>query len=184
MVKVITVIEDRIPLVEEILGEWESEIGKDFAGYKNHVYRMIYFCLAQNNFSVEDREKIIIAGCFHDIGIWTKNTFDYLPPSIDLANVYLKQNGLEQWILEIELMIDTHHKLGKFQDANHPLVEVFRKGDLVDFSLGLAKCGLPKTYIKSVKNQFPNAGFHKRLVKLAGGWFCRHPLNPLPVLKW
>jgi hypothetical protein len=94
------------------------------------------------------------------------------------------QNKLEQWIPEIGLMIDTHHKLGKYQDFRQPLVEVFRKGDLVDFSLGFIKCGLPGTYIKSVKAQFPNAGFHKRLVKLAGGWFCSHPLNPLPVLKW
>jgi hypothetical protein len=43
---------------------------------------------------------------------------------------------------------------------------------------------LPKNYVKSVKKQFPNAGFHRQLARLVGGWFCRHPLNPLPVLKW
>jgi hypothetical protein len=81
-------------------------------------------------------------------------------------------------------MIGEHHKLGKYSDDKNTLIEIFRKGDLVDFSLGFVKCGLPKTYIKSVKKSFPNAGFHKGLVKLAGGWFCRHPLNPIPVLKW
>ena len=81
-------------------------------------------------------------------------------------------------------MILMHHKLRKYQDERYPLVELFRQGDLVDFSLGLVTCGLPRTYIKSVKNRFPNAGFHKRLVQLELCWFSKHPLNPAPVLKW
>ncbi len=177
-------IENRIPLVDEILKQWKKELGNDYDGYKNHVYRMINFCFALHDANREEREKIIIAGCFHDLGIWSNQTFDYLPPSIVLAKDYLRQNKLEQWIPEIELIINQHHKLGKYDDSQHPLIEVFRQGDLVDFSLGIVKCGLPKTFIKSVKNQFPKAGFHRRLVKLAGGWFCRHPLNPLPILRW
>lgn len=177
-------IEERIPLLEEILGNWKNEIGNEYAGYKNHVYRMIHFCFAQRDFDDEEREKIIIAGCFHDLGIWSDKTFDYLPPSVALAKEYLTRSDLERWIPEIEPMIETHHKLRKYQDNQNSLIEVFRKGDLVDFSLGFVKCGLPKSYIKSVKNRFPNAGFHKTLARLAGGWFCRHPLNPLPVLKW
>jgi len=175
-------IEERIPLLEEILGARKGEIGGDFAGYKNHVYRMINFCFAQGEFGAEERDKIIIAGCFHDIGIWTGRTFDYLPPSIASAREYLTQTNRETWIPEIALMIDQHHKLGKYPE--NQLTEVFRKGDLVDFSLGFVKCGLPNEYVKSVKKQFPNAGFHKGLAKLAGRWICRHPLNPVPVLKW
>jgi hypothetical protein len=177
-------IEEHIPLLEEILGAWKNEIDNDYPGYKNHVYRMINFCFALHDCTNEEREKIIMAGCFHDLGIWASNTFDYLLPSIALAKQYLRQNNLEPWIPEIELMIAMHHKLRKHQDDRYPLVELFRQGDLVDFSLGLVKCGLPKTYIKSVKNRFPDAGFHKRLVQLEVGWFSRHPLNPLPVLKW
>lgn len=178
------IIEKRIPLLNDILGKWKKELGDDYSGYKNHVYRMINFCFAQNDFNAEESEKIIIAGCFHDLGIWSNDTFDYLPPSVALAKDYLEKNRLEEWISEIELMIEQHHKLGNYTDEQHPLIEVFRQGDLVDFSLGFVKCGLPKTYIKSVKNQFPNAGFHKGLAKLAGKWICRHPLNPIPVLKW
>jgi len=177
-------IEESIPLLEEILGERQNELGDDFSGYKNHVYRMINFCLALTaDFSAEEREKIVIAGCFHNIGIWTGgNTFDYLPPSIDSAREYLIRNNRENWIPEISLVIDMHHKLGKYPEDR--LTEVFRRGDLVDFSLGFLKCGLPRDFVKSVKKQFPNAGFHTRLVQLAGGWICRHPLNPVPVLKW
>lgn len=177
-------IEERIPLLEEILGEWKREIGDDYLGYKNHVYRMINFCFALHNFDDAERNKIIIAGCFHDIGIWSANTLDYLPPSVVLANDYLQKNNLKQWIPEIETMISQHHKLRKYQDEYNPLTEVFRQGDLIDFSLGIVKCGLPNDYVKSVKKKFPNAGFHKGLVKLAGKWFCKHPLNPLPILKW
>ncbi|MCB0197306.1 MAG: hypothetical protein KDJ65_35490 [Anaerolineae bacterium] len=178
------VIEEPISGVEEILGRWQNEIGPDYAGYKNHVYRMINFCFALHNCTPEEREKIIIAGCFHDLGIWTGHTFDYLPPSIAQASTYLEENNLAAWIPEIELMIGEHHKLRKYCDEPHPLVEVFRQGDLVDFSLGLVTCGLPRSYIKSVKRHFPNAGFHKRLVQLELGWFFGHPLNPVPVLKW
>lgn len=185
-------IEEQITLLEEILGKWKDKIGADYAGYKNHVYRMVNFCFALHGSNPEAapqadheaREKIIIAGCFHDLGIWAGNTFDYLPPSVALAKEYLRQHNLTQWMPEIELMIAMHHKLNKFQDARYPLVELFRKGDLVDFSLGIVKCGLPNVYIKSVKNTFPNAGFHKRLVLLELGWFSRHPLHPAPVFKW
>lgn len=178
-------IENRLPLIEKILGGWKSEIGRDYAGYKNHVYRMINFCFALHEFKrEEEREKIIVAGCFHDLGIWSDDTFDYLPPSLILAKDYLMKNNLDQWISEIELMIGMHHKLKKYEDPENPLIEVFRQGDLVDFSLGIAKCGLPKSYIRSVKKQFPNAGFHKCLVRVSSRWFLKHPLNPIPVLKW
>jgi hypothetical protein len=178
------VIEERIPLLEDILGQWKKEIGVDFQAYKNHVYRMVHFCLAMHPVDEEGREKIITAGCFHDLGIWTSHTLDYLPPSILLAKEYLTQRGLASWFGEIELMIDMHHKFRKYEDNNYPLVDVFRRGDLVDVSLGWVTSGVPEDYIKNVKAVFPNSGFHKRLLQLAVGWFFRHPLNPAPMMKW
>jgi hypothetical protein len=165
-------VEEHLPFLEEILDNWKQDLGKDYLGYKNHLYRMINFCFALRPCNTEERQKIIIAGCFHDLGIWTSHTFDYLPPSVALAKTYLTQNNLQQWSPEIELMIEMHHKLRKYQDERYPLVELFRKGDLVDFSLGIVKCGLP------------NAGFHKRLAQLELSWFPRRLLNPVPVLKW
>ena len=178
------VIEEHIQLVEDILGDWKSKIGGNYDGYRNHVYRMINFSFSFGSFNTGDREKIVIAGCFHDLGIWSDNTFDYLPPSMKRARDYLVKNSQEAWAPEIELMIAEHHKVRKYNDVTHPTIGAFRKGDLVDFSLGLVKCGLPSAYVRSVKAQFPNAGFHKGLVKTAAKWICRHPLNPVPVLKW
>src|SRR5262245_32231532 len=130
-------IEQDIPLADEILGPFESTLANDFLGYRNHVYRMINFCFAQGEFNDQEREQIVIAGCFHDLGIWTGHTFDYLPPSIDAARRYLYDANLERWTPEIELMIDQHHKVRKFSHDPRSLVEVFRRGDLADFSLGL-----------------------------------------------
>ena len=130
-------IESRLPLLEEILEQWRSEIGNDYVGYKNHVYRMVHFCFALRDCNDEERQKIIIAGCFHDLGIWSDHTVDYLPPSVALAKDYLKEKNLESWIPEIDLMIDIHHKIRKYRDDRYPLVEVFRKADLVDVSWAL-----------------------------------------------
>lgn len=178
------VIYEDMPLLEDILNRWREHIGRDYAGYRNHVYRMTNFCFALHDCAGEEREKVIIAGCFHDLGIWTGATFDYLPPWVALAKEYLTHHQLDRWVAEITLMIEMHHKLSRFQDDRYPLVELFRRGDLIDFSMGFVKCGLPVAYIKRVKECFPNAGFHKRLVQLEFGWFPKHPLNPAPVFKW
>lgn len=171
-------IEERIPLLENILDKWKSEIGDDYPAYVNHVYRMAHFCFGLHNPNDEERKKIIIAGCFHDLGIWSDRTLDYIPPSIDRAEVYLEENNLEQWAAEIRLMIDMHHKVRKYKNDRYPLVEAFRRADLVDVSSGMLKFGLPKTYIEKVKEQFPNSGFHKKILG-----FCRHPLTLAKTIK-
>lgn len=53
-------------------------------------------------------------------------------------------------------MIEMHHKFRAKSDLRYPLVEVFRKADLVDVSLGLMKFGVTATYIKRVKAESPN----------------------------
>jgi len=178
-----------IPLLEAIFADWEDVIGADYDGYRNHVYRMINCCFALKTCTEEEQQKIIIAGAFHDIGIWIDNTMDYIPPSLPPAKAYLKANGLEKWDEEISLMISEHHKLRPYKDRlgkDNPdmLVELFRKGDLVDFSLGLFKFGIDKAYLKSLKAAFPNSGFHTGLVKKSIKRFLRHPLNPAPMMKW
>ena len=173
-----------IPLLDEILAAWTHEIGKDYPGYRNHVYRMVHFCFALRDCTDDERRKIIIAGCFHDLGLWSDGSVDYLPPSIDRATSYLAQHALERWSPEIELMIAIHHKLRPYRDDRYPLVDVFRRADLVDVSLGLLKCGVPGAYIGRVRQQFPNEGFHKRLAQFLVGWVPRHPTRPLPFLRW
>ena len=181
-------IDEHIPLLEDILAPWKHDIGRDYPGYRNHVYRMVHFCFALPecvpDWNDDARRKVIIAGCFHDLGIWSDRTFDYLPPSVVRAAAYLKEHALDAWTPEVELMIASHHKLRRFSDGRYPLVEAFRRADLIDVSLGLVKFGLSGAYVREVKRHFPNHGFHKRLVQLAAGWAPTHPTSPLPFLKW
>ena len=177
-------VEKSIPLLEEILKKWENEIGIDYQGYKNHVYRLVHFCLAFHPGNEEERDKIIIAGCFHDLGIWSNNTFNYLEPSIELAKNYLKSENRNSLLDEIERMIFFHHKITRFRDTDYPLVEPFRKADLVDVSLGVLRSGLSREQVTLVRNSFPNSGFHKTLLRLTFSEFKRNPLKPLPVMKW
>ncbi|WP_205945212.1 hypothetical protein [Pedobacter hiemivivus] len=53
--------------------------------------------------SIEGSSKRI-AAVYHDIGIWTDRTIDYLDPSIVQANNYLREIGKAEWIEEIEWM--------------------------------------------------------------------------------
>ena len=103
--------EQRLTLLDDILNDWREVIGEDFDGYRNHCQRMVHCCLALRDCSEVERQKLMIAAAFHDIGIWTAHTLDYLPPSVTPAMAYLKDKGLEAWSEEIRLMITEHHKL-------------------------------------------------------------------------
>jgi hypothetical protein len=176
-----------LPLVEQILSPWQERIGADYVGYKNHVYRMLHCCFALTACSDEDRKKLMIAACHHDIGIWSDHTVDYLPPSIREATHYLSIHQLSHWEEEITLLIDLHHKIRAIKGSvadKYRLLEIFRRADLADFSLGLILGDVPAEFMKRLKQEFPNAGFHKMLMKAAGGWFAHHPLSPPPFMKW
>lgn len=186
-------LETQLPYLEEILTPWKAVIGDDYSGYKSHVCRMVQFCWAIKQsrgelLSDDDKKKIIIAGAFHDIGIWVGNTLDYLDPSVPPAMEYLESQGLSDWKQEIQLMITEHHKLSPFTDAlldqkTVDIVELFRQGDITDFTLGMVNFHLPKAYINAMKAAIPNQGFHLGLLKKGMKWFIRHPLNPAPMMK-
>ena len=175
-------LHESLPVIDEILGRWSETIGRDLGGYRNHVYRMVNFTFAIGEFDDEARRKIEIAGCFHDIGIWPERTLNYLEPSAKRAESYLAKNGIADWQPQIRQLICQHHKLRSFQSDR--LVEAFRKGDLVDFSLGIFKCGLPRSFVSEVRSAFPNQGFHKCLAGIAANWIIRHPLDPVPVIRY
>lgn len=88
--------------IQTIQEEFRSIIGNDFVGYQNHCIRMAGCCLAllsrqTQNTDINAVEKIAIAAAFHDIGIWTANTIDYLQPSIPPMLDYLAEQQKEHW---------------------------------------------------------------------------------------
>src|SRR5712664_4512657 len=117
-----------VPTIDEVLHDHASELGHDFIAYRNHAYRVVNLCTA----IVKDRvdlEKIAVAAVFHDLGIWTNKTFDYIAPSVAIAREHLTARGMADWIPEIEAMIVDHHKVTPSRENPQSLVESFRRAD-------------------------------------------------------
>jgi hypothetical protein len=171
----------RIPTIDNVLNEHVTALRDDFFGYRNHVYRIVNLCVAI--VGRDKLEKIAVAAVFHDLGIWTNSTFDYIAPSIALAHDYLLARARENWIPEIEGMIADHHKITRSTAARDSLVEAFRRADWIDVTRGLRRFGIPRPFVAHLFATWPDAGFHWRLLTLTLDRFRRHPLTPLPMVK-
>jgi hypothetical protein len=171
----------RIPTVDDVLNDHAMALQHDFAAYRNHVYRIVNLCVAITGPS--QLEKIAIAAVFHDLGIWTNHTFDYIAPSIALAHDYLVDRAQEDWNTEIEEMIAEHHKITRAAPNTTSLIEAFRRADWIDVTGGLRAFGVPRPFIARLFSTWPSTGFHRRLVTLALDRFRSHPLTPLPMIR-
>jgi hypothetical protein len=171
----------RIPIIDDVLNDHATALRDDFFGYRNHVYRIVNLCVAIVGQS--ELEKIAVAAVFHDLGIWTNGTFDYIAPSIALAHDYLVARAREDWTADIEGMIADHHKITQSTAAPDSLIEAFRRADWIDVTRGLRGFGLPRPFVKGVFATWPSAGFHWRLVTLTLDRFRSHPLTPLPMVR-
>jgi hypothetical protein len=172
-----------IAILDELLHAHAAALGRDFTAYRNHTYRVVNLGVAQSSGEPEQLEKMAIAAAFHDMGIWTDGTFDYLPPSVTLASAYLVQSGRAAWTPEITAMILEHHKISPYRGDPRWLVEPFRRSDWVDVSRGLITFGLPRRLLREIFARWPSAGFHKRLVQLELARLRTHPWNPLPMMR-
>ena len=171
-----------VPTIDEVLDDHVSELGRDFIAYRNHAYRVVNLCAAIVGDRV-DLEKIAVAAVFHDLGIWTNKTFDYIAPSIALAHDYLVARAREGWTAEIEEMIADHHKITPSTADPDSLIEAFRRADWIDVTRGLRRFGIPRPFVARLFATWPSAGFHWRLVTLTLDRFRSHPLTPLPMVR-
>lgn len=169
-------------IIDDVLKKNKPALGGDYDKYKNHVCRVFLNCLLIDG-EKKNEEKYAIASIFHDIGIWTNNTIDYLDPSVEQAKMYLNQTSKQHWIEEVTLMICWHHKITPYQGKHQEIVGNFRKADWIDVSLSLVTFGLDKKKIKESRRKLPNLGFHKFLIKKIVKNLFIHPLNPFPMFK-
>jgi len=168
--------------IEDILLKYKDTLGMDYEKYKNHVYRVYMFCLLIDG-DKNNIEKYAIASAYHDIGIWTDHTFDYLNPSIRNVEEYLHSIHKADWIQEISLMIEMHHKILEFKSKVPLTIESFRKADWIDVTFGLLKFSLKKSDVRLIRKSLPDSGFHKFLLTIIFKNFMKHPLNPFPIFK-
>jgi HD domain len=173
-----------IPTLDALLNAHAPQLGDDFTPYRNHTYRVANLCAAQTSAGGRQIEKIAIAAAFHDLGIWTDGTFDYLQPSVRLATAYLAGSGNVDWVPEISEMILQHHRISPYRSNPEWLVEPFRRADWVDVTRGAIALGSSRELIRAVYATWPSAGFHRRLVQLELAHLRKHPLNPLPVFRF
>jgi hypothetical protein len=174
----------QLPLLDELLQKHAPQLGGDMAAYRNHCYRLVNFAHALATGDADQQDKLSIAAAFHDLGIWTHGTFDYLPPSEQLAREWLPSVSRADWADEIAAMITQHHKITPCAPRQTALVEAFRQADWVDVSAGVLRHGLPRAFIRDIQSAFPDAGFHLRLLKLSARRLRTHPLSPLPMMRW
>lgn len=167
-------------IIEDLFQKYKPVIGDDYDRYRNHVYRVFLNCQLMDS-DESNIEKYAIASVFHDIGIWTDNTIDYLYPSMENAKIYLTESEKQDWIEEITLMIYWHHKISKYQGKHSKTIEFFRKADWIDVSLGLLNFGYESQKIKQFRKKIPNLGFHLFLINKIFKRFFKYPYNPLPM---
>ena len=171
----------QIPILDQVLESHTAELGEDFIAYRNHTYRVVNFCAAFSTGGSAQVEKIAVAAAFHDLGIWTDHTFDYLAPSVRLARAHLVASGREDWASDVTEMILKHHKLSRYR--GNQLIDQFRCADWVDVSKGFLRFGIAREDVNKVFSAWPDAGFHKRLVSLALDRLRTHPWSPLPMVR-
>ena len=173
-----------LPTLDALLAAHAGSLGEDATRYRHHAYRVanFYWLLAPGD--ADALEKLSIAVAFHDLGIWTAGTFDYLPPSRVLARDYLHQRGKAAWMVDVDAMIECHHKVMRTPVGTSPAVEAFRRADWIDVSLGVRRFGLARRAVRDVMAAFPDAGFHRRLAELTLARLRHHPLDPLPMMRW
>ena len=178
------------PLIDELLDARRSVFGGAesepvFVGYRNHAYHMLNFARQWVDPSPEREEKIAIAAVFHDIAAWPGGNLEYLSPSADQADTYLEQIGRSAWKPEMRLMIESHHKITAYKGQSQDWVEPIRHADWCDGSFATMRFGLPKGFVDEVRAAFPLDPFYPAHVyKATFKWMLRHPLNPIPILRW
>ncbi len=126
--------------------------------YRNHAYRVANLCVALRPADDAGVEKVALAAAFHDLGIWTARTFDYLAPSADLACDHLRCNGHGDWQEDIAGMIREHHKVRSYRGTGADVVEPFRRADWIDVSRGLLSFGLPRALLREIFAQMAKRG--------------------------
>lgn len=178
-----TPIPNAFPLIDGILSVHRAALGRDFEGYRNHTYRVATLCRSRGPACADDSAKIEVAAAFHDLGIWTSGTFDYLAPSVALAGGYLSGIGKADWSAEVTGMILNHHKVRAVVGEPSPLAESFRRADWADVTGGLVAFGLSRALLAEVYASWPSAGFHRRLLQLGLARVRSHPFNPLPMVR-
>jgi hypothetical protein len=173
-----------LAVLDGVLARHAADLAEDFTAYRHHACRVAAMCASGWSGGPGALEKIQITAAFHDLGIWTDRTFDYLDPSVRLAGDHLRAIGRAEWLPEVAAAILEHHRVTRDRGAHGPLVEAFRRADWMDVTGGVVASGLSRTLFRAAIERWPPAGFHRMLARLGLRRLRTHPWRPLPMLKF
>ncbi len=173
-----------IPQLDALLEPYAATMGRDAAGYRNHAYRVVNLSWSLRRGDEAAFERLVIAAAFHDLGLWTAGSLDYLGPSRALARAQLQAAGLEDRQDEIDRMIENHHLVRAYAPNLNDPVESFRRADWADLSGGVLSLGLDRELLRCVRISFPSLGFHCGLARRVLRRVLTNPRNPLPMLRF
>jgi hypothetical protein len=166
------------PIVEAVLERYRAELGQQMPAYRNHVYRCVTY--HQLLLGAQIPDFAALAWATHDLGIWTAGTFDYLGASADLASLHADEFGITD-VHQARILITEHHRL---RPADDHMTDAFRRADLVDVSRGFIAGQISRSQVHAVVARLPYNGFHAFLANGLTRYAVRHPLRPLPMLRW
>ncbi|MGB0890336.1 MAG: hypothetical protein ACPGWS_08650, partial [Solirubrobacterales bacterium] len=149
-----------------------------------HVLRQLELCelLGGDRIDADTRLAWRISGAFHDLGIWTAKTWDYLEPSLAIAEQWLTENDRDDLQPVVARMVREHHGMRARGTPTDP-IEIFRRADVIEVWLGIRRYGVSLGDYRALLKQYPERGFHLTLVREFLKNIVKHPLKPLPMFK-
>ncbi len=173
--------------IEVVLPAHRQALGAFYEAYRGHVYRVLNFslCLVARlaPATPDIRPKLGVAAAFHDLGVWSDATWDYLPPSIRRMRAYLTASARASWSDELSVWVEMHHKLRPYRGPGAGAVEAFRRADLADFP-GWRRFGMPAAWLSEVRRTWPDHGFRRGVAVAVILGALRRPWRPLPMVRW
>lgn len=167
-------------LITQILHKFKHELGDDFEAYHNHSQRVYHYAITLLLF--RESKKLAVCAAFHDLAIWMSSRMDYLESSAELAQKYLAVSDFQMLPDEVSFIIQQHHKLRKIKGNIE--AEAFRKADLIDLSAGHIHFNIPLSLVQRIESQYPRLNFTSLIIRKTLNHAVKHPLKPLPMLKW
>lgn len=169
--------------VDEGLKPYGELLGSDHIAYRNHCARVLHAFASLVDDETAMRQAAV-ATIYHDLGIWTDHTLEYLEPSADMARDAVMELGEPGWVDPVVGMVLWHHKLRAYTGPHAEVIDPYRRADSADVMLGLVSYGIDRAVLQAGRRRFANAGFHKRLLQLGGQRFLKKPWSPLPMFRW
>jgi hypothetical protein len=83
----------------------------------------------------------------------------------------------------VDAMIDEHHRVRRARHP-HPLVEAMRRADAAEVYRAVLPPDVRRQDYRELLRRFPDAGFHRMLLRAFARGVRQNPLKPAPMLRF